>query len=784
MVTESPPASALGKYEIVGRLARGQTTDLLLARTRGMAGFERYVALKCVRPERSGDAVFVHAFVNEARLAAALHHHNIVQVQDISDEGGLPFFAMEYIQGEDLRSVLAKLHGKHEQLPLQHLVTIGTSVAAALHHAHEQRGPDGRSLGIIHRDVSPGNIIVGYDGNVKVVDFSMAKATITTVTSVGVVRGKAGYMAPEQCAGEKLDRRSDVFALGIVLYEMATLERLFKGNSDHDTMSTIVLGTIPKPRTVRPEVPQKLEDIIMKALARLPADRYQTAAELGAALEKFAVEEGVAASTTALAAFVKEHFGEPREPGEGVATRDARKDFDGSGVGVAAPAGAEPRRRIEVLRKNTTEADDKSEFENEAPTKTVVDDEPPKSKASTATPPGATTQAPTAAALGAAPLNPSSIAAKFSKMSGSEQPTVKADRADIEKGLAIKAALAEADKAEKNLATKVEKVLPLPARPTPQPAKLETAAAAALAKAAARQDQTPLPKAKDDSTQPEPALVDPSAETPAIDDDKPRASTSDDVSTVKVPKPIKVAPNGQRGPLPVSKGPESVAPTAPAMAAVEPPADGKPEEIKRGDMTELVAPLPPPATAERSKTVPPKAMALVQKYRWWLVGAAGALVVVGIAAVIATSGASDLEVGPAAKDETAAPAPAPTPVAEPPKPEPKPEPVAEPPKPEPEPVAAQPEPPKPEPVAEPPKPEPEPAKPEPVVEKPKHEPKHVAEKSKPEHVAEKKSEAGSHKPEAGAHVVKKTTPATKQTTKKKPGGMEYDPNSLFLGGPK
>src|SRR5262249_35082854 len=154
----------------------------------------------------------------------------------------------------------------------------------------------------------------GHDGNVKVVDFSMAKATITTVTSVGVVKGKAGYMAPEQCRGEKLDRRSDVYALGILLYEMATVRRVFKGITDHETMSTIMFATVPTPIDVRADLPPQLDLIILKAMSRLQADRYQTAADLGAALEQFGVEGGQAASTMALAGFMKQLFGEPKEP--------------------------------------------------------------------------------------------------------------------------------------------------------------------------------------------------------------------------------------------------------------------------------------------------------------------------------------------------------------------------------------------------------------------------------------------------------------------------------------
>ncbi len=166
--------SKLGNYELLAEVARGSTTDLILARTRGMAGFERHVVIKRVRDERVDDAQFVEAFLTEARLAGTLHHHNIVQVLDIAQEGGVPFFAMEYVHGEDLRALLAHVHKAGTWIPIQHVLTIGLAIAAALHHAHEQRSSDGKPLGIVHRDVTPSNIIVGYDGNINVVDFGIA----------------------------------------------------------------------------------------------------------------------------------------------------------------------------------------------------------------------------------------------------------------------------------------------------------------------------------------------------------------------------------------------------------------------------------------------------------------------------------------------------------------------------------------------------------------------------------------------------------------------------------
>ena len=335
----------LGRYEIIKTLARGALTDLLVGRADGMEGFQRYVAIKRLKPELARDVKVFESFVNEARLAAALHHHNIVQVHDIGEEHGQPYFAMEYVHGVDLRTLLGKLAKVNQQLPLQHVVSIVASAAAALHHAHEQKGPDGKSLGIVHRDVTPANILVGYDGNVKVVDFGIAKAAIKRIsTDAGVLKGQAPYMSPEQCAGQTVDRRSDVFALGVVLYELATVRRLFKGASEFLTMSAVVNAAIPKPSQYRRDIPQQLEAIMLRALSRNPDERFQSAGDMSLALDQVATTVGVGASTTALSNYMRLQFGEQNEPWlkqnmwvDGETTEVTEVDFDGGASGLAPP---------------------------------------------------------------------------------------------------------------------------------------------------------------------------------------------------------------------------------------------------------------------------------------------------------------------------------------------------------------------------------------------------------------------------------------------------------------
>jgi eukaryotic-like serine/threonine-protein kinase len=338
----------LGRYEIIKTLAKGALTDLLVGRASGMEGFQRYVAIKLLRAEFAKNPSTFESFVNEARLAAVLHHHNIVQVHDIGEDGGQPYFAMEYVHGVDLRTLLAKLAKRNEQLPLQHVVSIVAAAAAALHHAHEQRGPDGQPLGIVHRDVSPGNVLVGFDGNVKVVDFGIAKAAIKTIQSdAGLLKGQAPYMSPEQCAGKAVDRRSDVFALGIVLYELATVRRLFKGANEFLTMSAVVNAEVPKPSQYRRDIPSQLESIMLRALAREPSQRFQTAGEMSIALDKVASTVGVGASTTALANYMRLQFGDQKEPWLSPAkpvleeeddySEITEVDFDGAASGLAPP---------------------------------------------------------------------------------------------------------------------------------------------------------------------------------------------------------------------------------------------------------------------------------------------------------------------------------------------------------------------------------------------------------------------------------------------------------------
>ena len=290
--------------------------DVLLARTDGIEGFARHVVLKRIKPEHARDARFMSMFLDEARLAATLHHQNVVQVHDIGEEAGEFFFAMEYLHGEDLRKLLGAVSKQKQNIPLANVVAIVSAAAAGLHYAHDRRATDKKKLEIVHRDVSPSNIFIGYDGSVKLVDFGIAKATMrSSDTRTGTLKGKTSYMSPEQCKGDhSIDRRSDVYSLGVVLYELATTTRLFKGESDYLVMDAIVNGKVPLPRVRRPDLPNELSQIIMRALSVDPNRRFQTADEMRLALDQFALNANLAASTSALATYMKKLFGDKPEP--------------------------------------------------------------------------------------------------------------------------------------------------------------------------------------------------------------------------------------------------------------------------------------------------------------------------------------------------------------------------------------------------------------------------------------------------------------------------------------
>lgn len=300
-----------GKYLLVHRVGSGGMAELFLAKQTGLKGFEKVLAIKKILPHLTQDPEFVSMFVNEGKLAALLTHQHIVQIFDLGHVDGAYYLAMEYVMGKDLRAVVARARERGGRLPIDHALSIVSHVASGLDYAHRKKDLNGRDLNIVHRDVSPQNVLVSYEGEVKLVDFGIAKAAgIGQETKTGILKGKLAYMSPEQAMGRSIDRRSDVFALGIVLYELLTGRRLFKGDSDLSTLEQVRTASVEPPKRIEAEIPDALEAAVMTALAREPEGRYQTAADFQAALETIMAERGRASSSLHLSQFMASLFAE------------------------------------------------------------------------------------------------------------------------------------------------------------------------------------------------------------------------------------------------------------------------------------------------------------------------------------------------------------------------------------------------------------------------------------------------------------------------------------------
>jgi serine/threonine protein kinase len=338
------PGQRIGDYELVTRLAAGGMAELFVARRGGLQGFEKFVVLKRILPQLSGNADFVEMFLQEARVAATLEHPNIVPVFDFGQAGGDYFFVMPYVHGRDLLAVLRASHQLQRRMPTGLAIRTAIAVASGLHYAHEHRNFDGEPLHIVHRDVSPANVLVTYGGHVRVLDFGIAKAAArTNVTRVGVRKGKAAYMSPEQCRGEKLDRRCDVWAIGVVLWEMTMMRRLFRGGNDLSLMNRITTMPVEAPSATDPTYPPALEAIVMRCLQREREGRYPTALALAQDLEAFARDQALDTSAEAYGQFLLEVLGPPTYPWSTTsAGRPVARGMDGSPAAGSAETFVSP----------------------------------------------------------------------------------------------------------------------------------------------------------------------------------------------------------------------------------------------------------------------------------------------------------------------------------------------------------------------------------------------------------------------------------------------------------
>jgi serine/threonine protein kinase/TolA-binding protein len=272
-----------GKYQLIQRIGTGGMAEIFKAKVTGEGGFEKLVAIKRILPHLSDDAEFVDMFMREARLAALLSHPNIVQIYDFGKERNTYYIAMEYLWGHDLRTVLNR--AKEQPLPIECALYIASRISAGLEYSHNLKDLSGKPLNIIHRDVNPQNIIVTHQGEVKIVDFGIAKiAEMDSTTKVGTLKGKVPYMSPEQAAGEVIDKRSDIFSTGVILYEMVTGEKAFQG-ATMEVLDRVRKAEFKPPELAAPDVLPEVHEILHKALAKTPENRFQTSAEMFRRLE-------------------------------------------------------------------------------------------------------------------------------------------------------------------------------------------------------------------------------------------------------------------------------------------------------------------------------------------------------------------------------------------------------------------------------------------------------------------------------------------------------------------
>jgi len=307
-------ATIQGKYRPIFELGRGGMANVILAVVQGPGGFNKLQVIKQLRSELALDPEFLTMFLDEARLSARINHSNVVQTNEVGHDGRHYFIAMEYLEGQSLEAFLRRAHTMGG-LPLQMFLKIIVDSLEGLHYAHELADFEGNHLHVVHRDVSPQNIFVTYDGVTKVLDFGIAKAADSSSdTRTGVVKGKVAYMAPEQLrGGRKIDRRADVFAVGAILWRAITGKRLWKGLTDLEVFQHLAKGEIPSPATVNPNADPQLVAMCMKAMAIAPDDRYPTAEALRADLERYLDTMGTRLSNREIGKLLADLFAERRK---------------------------------------------------------------------------------------------------------------------------------------------------------------------------------------------------------------------------------------------------------------------------------------------------------------------------------------------------------------------------------------------------------------------------------------------------------------------------------------
>jgi serine/threonine protein kinase len=336
------PVTRFGKYELFEKIGSGGMAEIYRARLTSIGGFEKPVVVKRILPSFAANKAFVRMLIAEAKLSSALHHANIVQIYELGEWEGQPFIAMEYVHGKDLLQTLGRSTKLKRRIPIELALFVAAEVCQGLDYAHHATDARGKPMHLIHRDVSPSNIIISYDGLVKITDFGVARASLERKqqTRSGVLKGKLGYMSPEQVLGAEFDHRADIFSAGIILYETLTLKRLFLGKTDLETLINIRDAKIEPKLQKHSYIPEPVQAILRKALAREPAERYQTALQFRDDIHDVLFELRARADGARLGVFLRELFADGQERSGIWETRGAEESESGFRV-VTGPGARE-----------------------------------------------------------------------------------------------------------------------------------------------------------------------------------------------------------------------------------------------------------------------------------------------------------------------------------------------------------------------------------------------------------------------------------------------------------
>ena len=353
-MTQPVSPEAFGKYQLLEKIATGGMAEVWRARAQGMAGFEKILVIKKILPKLISDREFIELFIDEARIAVHLLHVNIVQVFDLGEVEGQYFMAMEYVHGLDLSRIISRARSIGP-FPIPLALFIVAEVLKALQFAHERIDEEGRLMRIVHCDISPQNILISYAGEVKLTDFGISRAAFQAAEKHKVIRGKYAYMAPEQVDGKALDGRTDLFSIGIVLFEMLTGRRLFKMRSRDETLQRVRRAEVPSPRAYRSEISEDLEGILLRALARRAEARYQTAGDMLEAMSSLMVREGHRVTNNDVAAYLRQVIDAAAGGAATSASKAPPRSARSTALVVLAVEAAAPPRSLAKPKKSLIE---------------------------------------------------------------------------------------------------------------------------------------------------------------------------------------------------------------------------------------------------------------------------------------------------------------------------------------------------------------------------------------------------------------------------------------------